>query len=32
MKAPYTPEQNTDNFDKVQANNLAGWKDEMTPE
>jgi protein kinase A len=30
MKAPYLPEQNADNFDKVQANNLAAWKDEMT--
>jgi len=32
MKAPYLPEQNADNFDKAQANNLAAWKDEITPE
>ena len=28
IDAPYKPQQQVDNFDKVQANNDAGWKND----
>ena len=28
LSAPYQPEREADNFDKTQANNEAGWKND----
>lgn len=32
MPAPYKPEKNAENFDKAQANNVAAWKEDYSPE
>jgi len=32
IPAPYQPEQNTENFDKAQAMNVAAWKEDNSAE